>query len=394
MFEIERIARDLRKAVAGLDPACLEGRDAARLTEVAADGEKLFGAAKALLAQRAAETKAWRRRSHAATSEQWLAETSGCSEGAARDVFATATRLTELPATADKVRSGELSLQQAAHVTAGAIKDPGAEQRLLRTAKRSGMRALREEKERVIAGVTDEVEARRVARVERHLRTWTNGYATHGRFSGPTDEVAKLLHALEPLEQARFEEARRSGDHETREAYRFDAMIDLAETGSTTTKAPLTGTVMVGLGSLLDGKVRPGETCEIPGVGPVPVAHARDVLSHGLLQLVITDGVDVQTVVSPTRHVPEALKIAIAVRDRTCKVRGCDRTIGLHRHHTKPFGETHHTRYSELGNACDQHHHLIHDLQYEIEDHHDGTWSLRAPAHDAPAHDPPGEVAA
>jgi hypothetical protein len=385
MFEIERIAHDLREAVAGLDPACLAGRDAARLTEVAAEGEKLFGAAKALLAKRAVDTNAWRSRSHAASPGQWLAEVTGSSEGAARETFATATRLSELPNTEAKLRSGELSLQQAAHVTAGAAADPAAERRLLATARRSGMRELRAEKERVIAATCDEVEARRRAKRERHLRTFTEGYATRGTFSGPTEEVAKLLHALEPLEQARFEAARRSGEHEAREAYRFDAMLDLAERRPATTNSNPAGTVIVDLGSLLDGKVRPGKTCEIPGVGPVPVAHAREVLSHGLLQLVITDGVDVQTVVSPTRHAPKALKIAIAVRDRTCKIRGCDRTVGLHRHHTEPYGTTHHTTYAELGNVCDQHHHLIHDRCHTIEDHRDGTWSLRAP---------PGEAAA
>ncbi len=284
-------------------------------------------------------------------------------------------------------RSGELSLQQAAHVTAGAIKDPTSEQRLLRKAKRSGLRELREEKERVIAGVTDEVEARRVARAERHLRTWTSGYATHGRFSGPTEEVAKLLHALEPLERARFEHARRSGEHEAREAYRFDAMIDLATARSATEKQPPAeaARVRVDLAALLRGSTQPGETCEIPGVGPVPVAHAREVLSHGLLQLVITNGVDVQNVVSNTRHVPAALKIAIAERDQRCRVRGCDRTVGLHRHHTRPFSETHHTRYSELGTVCDQHHHLIHDCDHQIVDHGEGTWSLRAPPREAAA---------
>jgi hypothetical protein len=389
MFEIERITRDLREVVAGLDPACLAGRDAARLTEVAAEGEKLFGAAKALLAKRAADTNAWRSRSHAASPEQWLAKATGSTEHAARETFATTQRLRELPATEEQLRNGELSLQQAAHVTAGAAADPSAERQLLNTAKRSGMRELRNERERVIAGAADEVEARRRAKRDRHLRTFTEGFATRGTFSGPTEEVAKLLGALEPLEQTRFETARRSGEHEAREAYRFDALIDLAESGANGTKPKTvsnpTGTVIVGLGSLLDGKVRPGETCEIPGVGPVPVAHARDVLSHGLLQLVITNGVDVQTVVSPTRHVPQALKIAIAVRDRSCKIRGCDRTIGLHRHHTEPFGETHRTTYAELGLVCDQHHHLIHDRDHTIEDHHDGTWSLRAP---------PGQAAA
>jgi len=143
MFEIERVEADLQKVVAGLDPACLEGRDAARLTESAARIERLGATAKMLLAQRAAETNAWRRRSHAATSDQWLAEVSGSTEGSAREVFATATRLTGLPVTAEKLRAGDLSLAQAAQVTAGAAADPSSEPRLLRTAKRSGMRELR-----------------------------------------------------------------------------------------------------------------------------------------------------------------------------------------------------------------------------------------------------------
>ncbi len=386
MFEIERIACELRETVAGLDPACLEGRDAARLTEVAAEGEKLFGAAKALLAERAADTNAWRSRSHAASPEQWLAEATGTSEAAARETFATTTRLAGLPATEEQLRSGELSLQQAAHVTAGAAADPSAERRLLATAQRSGMRELRAERERVVAAACDEVEARRRARRDRHLRTWTNGFATHGQFSGPTEDVAKILDALEPLERARFEDARRSGEHEAREAYRFDAMIDLAEHGTRPTKPlPHAVRVRVDLPALLRGRTEPGEVCEIPGVGPVAVAHAEQVLSHGLLQLVISDGVDVQTVVSNSRHVPTALKIAIAERDRACKVRGCDATHMLERHHTHEYAEGHRTTYRELGNLCPRHHDLVTHRKYTVEDHRDGTWSLRAPPDEAAA---------
>ena len=53
----------------------------------------------------------------------------------------------------------------------------------------------------------------------------------------------------------------------------------------------------------------------LPGFGPVPVSHARRVLSHGLLELVLHDGTDVRAVVTKTRHVPEALKVAIEERD-------------------------------------------------------------------------------
>ncbi len=164
MFEIERITHDLRETVAELDPARLDGRDAARLAEAAAEGAKLLDTATAMLAKRAADTNAWRSRTHAASPEQWLAEATGTSEAAAREMFATTTRLSELPATEKQLRAGDLSLQQAAHVTAGASADPSSEQRLLATARRSGMRELRAERERVIAAACDEVEARRRAR--------------------------------------------------------------------------------------------------------------------------------------------------------------------------------------------------------------------------------------
>jgi hypothetical protein len=137
--------------------------------------------------------------------------------------------------------------------------------------------------------------------------------------------------------------------------------------------------VRVDLPALLAGQTSPGEVCEIPGVGPVPVAHAREVLSNGLLELVITDGVDVRTVVSKTRHVPEALKVAIAERDERCRVRGCDRTHDLERHHVKPFAEHRLTTYELLGMLCGAHHDLVSYHDHEVVDHRDGTWSLRAP---------------
>jgi len=396
MFKIEEVRDLAREAVAELDPACLDGRDAARLAEAAAEGAKLLDAATALLAQRAADTNAWRRTSHAATPEQWLAAATGSSEGAARESLVTVQRLGDLPATAEMLRSGELSLQQAAQVAAGATADPGAEQRLLETAKRSGMRELRAERERVVvAAATDELEARRRAKAERHLRTWTQGFATHGSFSGPTEDVAKILSALEPLTKARFDEARTAGEREPHDAYRFDSLVTLAEHGTDPTLKPQPHAVRVrvDLPALLRGRTEPGETCEIPGVGPVPVHHAREVLTHGLLQLVITDGVDVQTVVSNTRHVPAELKIAIADRDRTCKIRGCDCDRMLERHHTVDFVDSQHTTYRELGNLCPKHHDLVTHRRYTIQDHHDGTWELHAPA-EARANAPPDEAAA
>jgi hypothetical protein len=206
--------------------------------------------------------------------------------------------------------------------------------------------------------------------------------ATHGSFSGPTEDIDVLLRALKPLEHARFDHARNEQDapRETHDARCFDALIDLARhEGGGVTGAPV-ARVRVDLTALRAGNTSPGEICEIPGVGPVPVEHARTILSHGLLELVITDGVDVQAVVSKTRHVPEALKVAVDERDQRCKVRGCDTTHGLERHHTLTFAEPQLTTYDLIGSICRDHHHKVTHRGHTITDHHDGTWSLQPPA--------------
>ena len=380
MFTLERIADELRDAVATLDVATYDGRDAARLTKVAAEGEKLFATAKLLLAKRAAETRGWVGTCGAASSEQWLADVSGCSDSAAREAFATADRVAELPATEARLRSGSLSLAQAALVTKGAAADPGSEASLLRSATHKGWRGLRGDTERVLVAATNADEAQRRAQRDRHLRTWTRGVETHGAFSGPSTEVAKLLDALEPLRRQTFDEARRRGEHETQDAYRFDALIGLADGERSQTGSAPVGRVRVDVTALLRGETEPGEVCEIPGVGPVPVAHARSVLSHGLLELVLHDAKDVQAIVTRTRHVPDALKIAIQERDLTCKVRGCDATEHLERHHTEPFAEHGITSYQVLGLVCPDHHDLITYDGWTIEAHDDGTWTLHPPA--------------
>ena len=108
-----------------------------------------------------------------------------------------------------------------------------------------------------------------------------------------------------------FEQARAAGEHESQDAYRFDALIGLANGEHQLAPAAPVARVRVDVTALLRGKAAPGEVCEIPGVGPVPVSAARETLSHGLLELVLHDGTDVQAIVTRTRHVPDALAIAI-----------------------------------------------------------------------------------
>ena len=138
------------------------------------------------------------------------------------------------------------------------------------------------------------------------------------------------------------------------------------------------------LDALRRGSVGKGEVCEIPGVGPVPVDHARAVLGDALCHLVITDGVDVTTVCSLGRHIPEALRVAILERDRTCVVPGCHRTLGLeHDHWQVDFAKGGATSLDNLVLLC-RHHHRLKTHQGWRLTRQEGAWLFLPPAHPKP----------
>ena len=111
------------------------------------------------------------------------------------------------------------------------------------------------------------------------------------------------------------------------------------------------------LEALRRGSVKPGEVCEIPGVGPVSVEWARAQLGDALCDLVITDGVDVSTVVRLGRHIPEPLMAAILERDQHCVVPGCHKRLGLeHDHWQVAFADGGEVSYDNIARLCSHHH--------------------------------------
>jgi hypothetical protein len=114
-------------------------------------------------------------------------------------------------------------------------------------------------------------------------------------------------------------------------------------------------------------------------VGPVSVDHARSVLGDALCHLVITNGVDVTTVCSLGRHIPEALRVAIVERDRTCRVPGCHRDLGLeHDHWQVDFAKGGETSLDNLVLLCRHHHRLkTHEGWRLIR--HQGEWQFLPP---------------
>jgi len=145
MFEQVRQAMDrLRGVVAELDPARLDGRQARRLVEEFAAIERLAGAGKALAMRRVEATRAWADSGSFRDAAAWLAATGGTTVGHARATVETSAHLEEFPETEAALRGGELSEVQVNEVVSAARSDPSAERLLLDSAKRDGVRGLKD----------------------------------------------------------------------------------------------------------------------------------------------------------------------------------------------------------------------------------------------------------
>jgi hypothetical protein len=228
---------------------------------------------------------------------RWARRT-GITVAEAKGKLATAERLAELPATAQALRAGRLSDQQAREIVAGAAADPHAEDMLLATAADDSLHELRNESRR--AQAVDDGEGRQKRTHQR--RRLRAGVRTDGSFSlsfeGTAEAGSEILAGLAPFADREFKRAKAEGRVESLAAYRADGLVAMARAaragdGVAAPKSNAKVIVVVDVQALRRGQVQHGKTCEIQGVGPVPVAAARALLGEAALAVVIKDGVDV-----------------------------------------------------------------------------------------------------
>jgi hypothetical protein len=322
--------------------------------------ERVIASAKLLLARRVEEARTWQRQGFRSAVEQ-MAVLSGTSMSSARSMLQTSKQVADLPETAEVMRSGELSAPMAHAVISAAAVAPAAEAELLATAVRSPLAKLREESLRARAGVDRDAAHARIRR-ERHLREFIDAegaWNLHAR--GTADDGARFRTAIEPLIDAHFKTKRQVDQREPREAYAFDALIELATTSGPTDAKPAPRSmaiIRVDHTALQCGTIQDDETCELPGFGPIPVSVARDMLGDAILELVITKGVDVMNVTHLGRSATVAQQVALWWQQPCCKVEGCGHTFRLENDHRDDWAHTHQTRLDGLDPLCDHHHDL------------------------------------
>ncbi|MBV8951002.1 MAG: hypothetical protein JOZ99_09010 [Actinobacteria bacterium] len=212
---------------------------------------------------------------------------------------------------------------------------------------------------------------RPASRRRRQLRTWRDaegGWNLTAR--GTVGDGARVEAARNPLIDAAYATARAAQRHEPREAYAFDALVALTQRpdspDSSMRPTPRTTTIVrVDLDALTRGRVHDDEVCDIRGIGPIPVATARQLLGQSILKLVITKGTEVLNVTHLGRGPNTAQHIALLWSAPTCTVEGCCRTR-VENDHREPFAKTKHTRLDELDPLCQHHHDQKTNRRWEL----------------------------
>ena len=119
--------------------------------------------------------------------------------------------------------------------------------------------------------------------------------------------------------------------------------------------------------ALVRGHTIPGEVCEIAGIGPIPVATARELARDAFLTAAVIDGFDVSTVVHLGRSATAHQRTALEARGMVCAVPGCGIVHGLEIDHVDGWAITRKTRVEHLDWLCHFHHGQKTHKSYRLE---------------------------
>jgi hypothetical protein len=363
MSALRALRESLQSLVRDFDAQVCDGALAKRFVEEFSQVRRLAEAGVTLALAQVDDTGAWAHGGEGARSTaEWFAKQAGLPLGDAIRTTETSKKVAALPATEAALRSGRLSPAQAHQITDAASEDPRAESELVVLARHGSFRQLRDRARQRKAAAQDDAErAARQLRLRGATR-WTDddGMRNYGVKLTP-EQAARFEPTWDRLIDAQFAAARRDGRRESAEAYAADALVAMAEGVSTGSVggsgSPLHGLILVDATALRRGHAIAGETCVVDGIGPIDVPAAKRLLGDAVVDILVSDGVDVRTVAHAGRSANRRQKAAL-LAEWECEVRGCGVRRGLEIDHIETWADTQRTAIEHLGPKCGWHHHL------------------------------------
>jgi len=323
------------------------------------------------------------------SAASWLAQKQKSSLGDAFCALETSERISGLEQTTKALKNGELSLHQAKEVSAAARRDPSSEKGLLADAQKVTLKDLKAKAREVLTRTStkeEELARYRAIRDSRYLRHYTDrdgAFRLEARLA--PDDGARVASAIAARTNLVFDEMRKAGQRESPGAYSADALVALVcaqgskKTGPGGSSRTDTVVVRVDAKALKRGHAEGAETCEIRGVGRVPVAAVERILPEAFVKVVVVDSVDVLSVCHLGRNRPSHLESALEERDRSCVVPNCDVSLGLQTHHWRvDYSKSKTSSLDGLARVCKAHHDLMSYEGFKLTGG-PGAWELKGP---------------
>lgn len=418
--ELKEIRDKSRRLLGSFEPRLYSGEDAVRLVEEMSELERMFTAGKLKAAIRVEETRVHEKDGHTRAGS-WLAEITGEPVGTAIGGLETMRSAIKHSVVGEALSKGEISVAQAKQIASACEASPDEAPSLLDAATDLSFDQLKKRCDQVRFGSksnAEEIDRYERLRRSRSCRTWVDHQgAGHLEAKMTPDALSVLRQCLAPFERQVL--GQNPDRDEPRAAYQADALVAMAKAaitgagangadtaagtadaagadgaggaGGTKKRRRTTPQILLSIRADLEalkrGHAIAGETCEIPGIGPVPVEVARSVLGEALLELVITDGTDVSTVVTDSRTIRKALRVALRERDQVCCVPGCNTSDPLEvDHYVTDFIAGGTTEASNLARICTWHHYVKTHKGWRLEGG-PGHWRFVCP--DDHRRDPP-----
>ena len=323
----------------------------------------------------------------ATTTATWWADATNRTRATAHRDVKLAVALSRFTALAEALAEGRVNTEQA-HAIARALGDletdgsadlepvvvEQAEKHLVECADGFDAKHLRVLGRHVLTVVAPEVgeaheaklledEERRAAERTR-LTFASDGHGmVHGRFSIPALHGAMLAKAIQALTWAKQDpaEVRQTRPTPVAAGQAFTELLERLDAKDLPTVGGVGATVVVTMtiDSLMGGLAAAAlDTGEVISAG----AARRLACEAGVIPMVLGGESEVLDVGRRRRFHTRAQRLAIAQRDKTCVVGGCDATPSrCHVHHVIPWSEGGGTSVKDGRLYCSAHHAMVHD---------------------------------
>ena len=239
----------------------------------------------------------------------------GTSIGRARETVETGKRLRDSDEVSGALGSGEISFEQAAEIARAEEARPGAASELLTTANEEPFHVLKDKARKVVLEAEQHRGLAKRQRAARSSRSYSDELGMVHIHLAFQPHVGTPIVARAEAEASRlYRAAKREDRQEPFERHLADAYARMLS--GSAVKGPAKRPELVVLVSHEVAKrgwkdVREGETCKIPGVGPVSPQVAKEIAQDAFLSGVFYDGKDLRHIKRWTRNIPIEVRIVL-----------------------------------------------------------------------------------